>query len=277
MFRLSSSTVPYGTHPDLPQFDYRRQIEECAGRARGARRKARRYGIRLSTHPGQYTVLNSPDAEVVREGGARPGAGRGAARRARRRARGRRDPPRGRRVRRASARRSSASRAATRSLSGARARARGRRARRAVVRPRRRALALRAHGRARDLRHAPPPLPARCPPTRTTATRSPRRPPPGRRACARRCTCRARAPSCGSEAAPREGAGRRGRRRCSTSTRTSSLRGTSPSCCHAAARPVDVMIEAKAKDLAVEWLRVQDGAALPRPRGGGGAGGLASR
>ena len=28
-------------------------------------RKARRHGIRLSMHPGQYTVLNSPDADVV--------------------------------------------------------------------------------------------------------------------------------------------------------------------------------------------------------------------
>ena len=29
VYRLSSSTVPYGTHPDLPQLDYRRQIGEC--------------------------------------------------------------------------------------------------------------------------------------------------------------------------------------------------------------------------------------------------------
>src|SRR4051794_35329037 len=67
MYRLSSSTVPYGTHPDLPQLDYRRQIEECAGALAELGAKARRYGIRLSTHPGQYTVLNAPDAEIARK------------------------------------------------------------------------------------------------------------------------------------------------------------------------------------------------------------------
>jgi UV DNA damage endonuclease len=61
MFRLSSSTVPYGTHPDLPQFDYRRQIADCAEELHALGAKARRLGLRLSTHPGQYTVINGPD------------------------------------------------------------------------------------------------------------------------------------------------------------------------------------------------------------------------
>jgi UV DNA damage endonuclease len=61
MFRLSSSTIPYGTHPDLPEFDYRRQIADCAEELQALGVKARRYGIRLSTHPGQYTVLSTPD------------------------------------------------------------------------------------------------------------------------------------------------------------------------------------------------------------------------
>jgi len=61
VFRLSSQTIPYGTHPDLPQFHYTRQIDECrdALTALGARATAR--GLRLSTHPGQYTVINSAD------------------------------------------------------------------------------------------------------------------------------------------------------------------------------------------------------------------------
>ena len=67
MFRLSSSTVPYGTHPDLPHLDYRRQIEACASELAAVGAKARRYGIRLSTHPGQYTVLSAPDAELRRK------------------------------------------------------------------------------------------------------------------------------------------------------------------------------------------------------------------
>jgi UV DNA damage endonuclease len=61
MFRMSSSTIPYGTHPDLPQFDHRRQIEECAEELAALGAKARRLGVRLSTHPGQYTVLSTPD------------------------------------------------------------------------------------------------------------------------------------------------------------------------------------------------------------------------
>src|SRR3954469_11055851 len=54
VFRMSSSTVPYGTHPDLPQFDYRRQLDDCNEALYELGAKARRYGIRLSTHPGQY-------------------------------------------------------------------------------------------------------------------------------------------------------------------------------------------------------------------------------
>jgi UV DNA damage endonuclease len=67
MFRLSSSFVPYGTHPDLPQLDYRRQLDDCRDELARLGEKARRLGIRLSTHPGQYTVLNAPDEEVARK------------------------------------------------------------------------------------------------------------------------------------------------------------------------------------------------------------------
>jgi len=67
VYRMSSSTVPYGTHPDLPELDYRRQIEECAEALEGLGEKARRLGLRLSTHPGQYAVLSSPDEEIARK------------------------------------------------------------------------------------------------------------------------------------------------------------------------------------------------------------------
>ena len=67
MYRLSSSTVPYGTHPDLPEFDYRRQIDACAAELAALGEKARRFGLRLSTHPGQYTVLNALDPEIARK------------------------------------------------------------------------------------------------------------------------------------------------------------------------------------------------------------------
>lgn len=67
VYRLSSSTIPYGTHPDLPQLDYRRQIDECADALDALGAKARRLGLRLSTHPGQYTVLNAEDPELTRK------------------------------------------------------------------------------------------------------------------------------------------------------------------------------------------------------------------
>ena len=67
MYRLSSGTVPYGTHPDLPQFDYRRQIEACAAQLADLGAFAARHELRLSTHPGQYTVLNASDPEVSRK------------------------------------------------------------------------------------------------------------------------------------------------------------------------------------------------------------------
>ncbi|MDQ3874500.1 MAG: UV DNA damage repair endonuclease UvsE [Actinomycetota bacterium] len=67
VFRLSSGTVPYGTHPYLPELDYRRQIEGCAQELALLGAKARGYGLRLSTHPGQYTVLNAEDEDVRRK------------------------------------------------------------------------------------------------------------------------------------------------------------------------------------------------------------------
>jgi UV DNA damage endonuclease len=65
MYRLPSQTIPYGTHPDLPQFDYRRQIDEASDALAAMASEAARLGLRLSTHPGQYTVLNAPDLAIV--------------------------------------------------------------------------------------------------------------------------------------------------------------------------------------------------------------------
>src|SRR4051794_24043497 len=65
VYRMSSSTVPYGTHPDLPQLDHRRQIEACAGQLSALGTRARALGLRLSTHPGQYTVINAEDPDLA--------------------------------------------------------------------------------------------------------------------------------------------------------------------------------------------------------------------
>jgi UV DNA damage endonuclease len=65
MYRMSSSTIPYGTHPDLPELDYRRQLDACGDDVEALGEKARTLGIRLSTHPGQYSVLNAEDPVVA--------------------------------------------------------------------------------------------------------------------------------------------------------------------------------------------------------------------
>ena len=65
MYRMSSDVVPYATHPDLPQFHG--QIRECARELREFGDEARRLGLRLSMHPSQFVVLNSPDPEIVRK------------------------------------------------------------------------------------------------------------------------------------------------------------------------------------------------------------------
>jgi UV DNA damage endonuclease len=63
MYRISSDVAPYATHPDLPQFHG--QIEECAEKLAALGAKARRLDLRLSMHPSQYIVLNSPDERIA--------------------------------------------------------------------------------------------------------------------------------------------------------------------------------------------------------------------
>ena len=57
MYRLATALAPYASHPELPQFH--RQVEECADELAAIGKVVRRSDIRLSSHPGQYTVLNS--------------------------------------------------------------------------------------------------------------------------------------------------------------------------------------------------------------------------
>jgi UV DNA damage endonuclease len=63
MYRMSSDLAPYATHPDLPQFHG--MIRECDADLRVIGRRARELGLRLSFHPSQYVVLNSPDPALV--------------------------------------------------------------------------------------------------------------------------------------------------------------------------------------------------------------------
>lgn len=62
VFRISSELVPFGSSPvNSLEWDL-----HFAERFREIARKLKEYGIRVSMHPGQYTVLNSPDTAVVK-------------------------------------------------------------------------------------------------------------------------------------------------------------------------------------------------------------------
>ncbi len=59
--RLSSDVIPFASHPAFT-FDWRAAF---AGRLAEIRALAAAHGVRLTMHPGQFTVLSSPRPEVV--------------------------------------------------------------------------------------------------------------------------------------------------------------------------------------------------------------------
>ncbi len=63
MYRFAANIAPYATHPDLPQFHG--QVEECAEELAALGAAARAADVRLSTHPSQYIVLNSQNPRTV--------------------------------------------------------------------------------------------------------------------------------------------------------------------------------------------------------------------
>ena len=65
MYRMPTQLAPYATLPGHPEFHG--QVEECAEELAAVGGRARELGVRLSTHPGQYTVLNSenPDTQAA--------------------------------------------------------------------------------------------------------------------------------------------------------------------------------------------------------------------
>jgi UV DNA damage endonuclease len=63
MYRMASALAPYASHPELWQFHD--QVRECERELAAVGALARERDIRLSTHPGQYAVLNSEREEVL--------------------------------------------------------------------------------------------------------------------------------------------------------------------------------------------------------------------
>ena len=61
LMRISSDIIPLASHPQNT-FDWRARLHEEFEALRGVLKQT---GIRVSMHPGQYTVLNSPRQEVV--------------------------------------------------------------------------------------------------------------------------------------------------------------------------------------------------------------------
>ncbi|WP_100372957.1 UV DNA damage repair endonuclease UvsE [Bacillus sp. FJAT-45037] len=63
-FRISSDMIPFATHPKMTWVwqddeDVKRELEVI-------KQLQKKHQLRLSMHPGQYTILNSPKAQVVR-------------------------------------------------------------------------------------------------------------------------------------------------------------------------------------------------------------------
>jgi UV DNA damage endonuclease len=63
-YRMATALAPYASHPELTGF--RDQPRRFAAELAAVGARARALGIRLTSHPGQYTVLNSADPEVRR-------------------------------------------------------------------------------------------------------------------------------------------------------------------------------------------------------------------
>ncbi|SFV30758.1 UV DNA damage endonuclease [Devosia crocina] len=65
MYRMSSDLAPYATHPDMPQFHS--MVQDSAADLAAIGKKARSLDLRLSFHPSQFIVLNSPDPGLIRK------------------------------------------------------------------------------------------------------------------------------------------------------------------------------------------------------------------
>ena len=62
LYRITSNLIPFGSHP-INGLEW---WEEFAPQFTTLGQRIRALGVRVSTHPGQFTVLNSPSAAVVK-------------------------------------------------------------------------------------------------------------------------------------------------------------------------------------------------------------------
>ena len=64
-YRMSSDLAPYATHPDMPRFHS--MVAESDAELAAVGQKARDLGIRLTFHPSQYILINTPDEDVLQK------------------------------------------------------------------------------------------------------------------------------------------------------------------------------------------------------------------
>ena len=64
-YRMSSDLAPYATHPDMPRFHS--MVADSDAELAAIGRKARDLGIRLTFHPSQYVLINTPDEDVLQK------------------------------------------------------------------------------------------------------------------------------------------------------------------------------------------------------------------
>ena len=62
-YRLAGQLAPYLTHPELPAFH--RQLDECATELAAVGDLARQQRLRLTMHPGVFVQLNSPEPPLL--------------------------------------------------------------------------------------------------------------------------------------------------------------------------------------------------------------------
>lgn len=62
MYRFTSKLVPFATHPEFKDWDWRSELSEDFKKLGDTVRETE---IRVSTHPDHFTILNSPRPEVV--------------------------------------------------------------------------------------------------------------------------------------------------------------------------------------------------------------------
>ena len=66
MFRMPSDLCPYPTHPDYPQLNWKKQFKEAKDELEQIRERLMERPVRLSFHPSQFVLLSSPDRDITR-------------------------------------------------------------------------------------------------------------------------------------------------------------------------------------------------------------------